>query len=241
MLSSTLWTEPRFTGVVLILGCLVLGSGLGLYWPLKDEKGAFIFGLPTREWLRLVFAHPRPWRWGTILFISVAIMTVLGFAMFTSLLRDAGDRTFSLLGLIAFAFGTVLWVICLAFRLSIDPWAAQETEKADAIPEFYVPLTRWTGVLFVIYTILTFLAAVAYGGALVSTRLLPHWLGWVTIVYSLAWLGLTVAFGNAPPLLHHLLPIVMGILLLPRRDPLPTARQQQEASSGAATTAVKEG
>ncbi len=57
MLSSIFWTEPRFTGVVLILGSLLFGGGGGLYWPIKDEKGSFIFGLPPREWLRLVFAH----------------------------------------------------------------------------------------------------------------------------------------------------------------------------------------
>jgi hypothetical protein len=97
--------------------------------------------------LRLVFAHPRLWQWATILLISGVVVTVLGLAMFTSLLRDAGDRTFSQPGLIAFAFGAVLWVISLAFRLSIDPWAAQETAKTAVIPDVYVPLTRWTGVL----------------------------------------------------------------------------------------------
>jgi hypothetical protein len=231
MLSSTFWTEPRFTGVVLILGCLVLGSGLWLYWPIKDEKGAFIFGLPPREWLRLVFAHPRLWRWGTILFISGVIMTILGLAMFASLFRDAGDRTFSLLGLIASAFGSMLWVISLAFRLSIDPWAAQETAKTAAIPEFYVPLTRWTGVLFVIYTILAFSALAAYGAAVLSTGVLPHWVGWLAIVYGPAWLGWFAFTGDAPPLLHHLMPLVIGILLLLRRSQLPTRSHREEEAT----------
>jgi hypothetical protein len=38
-------------------------------------------------------------------------------------------------------------------------------------------LTRWTGVLFVIYTVLAFSALVAYGGAVLSTGVLPHWVG----------------------------------------------------------------
>ena len=213
MLSSTFWTAPRFTGVVLILGCLVFGGGGWLCSLIKDEKGSFIFGLPPREWLPLVFDHPRLWRWGTILFISGVVVTILGLAMFTSLLRDAGDRTFSLLGLIAFAFGSVLWVISLAFRLSIDPWAAQETAKTAVMPEFYVPLTRWTGVLFVIYTVLAFSALAAYGAAVLSTGVLPHWVGWLAIVYGLAGLGL-LGFTGAPPFLHHLMPILIGILLL---------------------------
>ena len=214
MLSSTLWTEPRFTGIVLILRCLVLGGGLWLYWPIKNEKGAFIFGLPPREWLRLVFAHPRLWRWATILFISGVVVTVLGLAMFTRLLQDAGDRTFSQLGLIAFAFGAVLWVIHLAFRLSIDPWAAQETAKTAVMPDFYVPLTRWTGILFVIYTVLAFSALAAYGGAVLSTGVLPHWVGWISIVYGLAGLGLLGVTGDSYPFLHHLMPLLIGILLL---------------------------
>ncbi len=213
-MSSTFWTAHHFTGVVLILGCLVFGGGGWLYWPIKDEKGAFIFGLPPREWLRLVFAHPRLWRWGTILFISGVIITILGLAMLTSVLRDAGDRTFSLLGLIAFAFGSVLWVMSLAFRLSIDPWAAQETEKTAVIPEFYVPLTRWTGVLFVMYTVLAFSALSAYGAAVLSTGVLPHWVGWLAIVYGLAGLGLLGFTGDSYPFLHYLMPILIGILLL---------------------------
>jgi len=42
MPSSTFWTAPRFTGVVLILGCLLFGGSGWLYWPIKDEKGSFI-------------------------------------------------------------------------------------------------------------------------------------------------------------------------------------------------------
>ena len=174
MLSSTFWTTPRFTSVVLILGTLLFGSGAGLYLPIKDEKGSFIFGPPPREWLRLVFDHPGLRQGSTILLISGVVVTILGLAMFTSLLGDAGDRNFLQLGLIAFAFGAVLWVISLAFRLSIDLWAAQEMARTAAMPDYYVPLTRWTGVLFVIYTVLAFSALAAYGGAVLSTGVLPH-------------------------------------------------------------------
>lgn len=95
-------------------------------------------------------------------------MTILGLVMLTRLFRDAGDRAFSQLGLVAFVFGAVLWVINLAFRLSIDPWAAQETARTAVMPDFYVPLTRWTRLLFVIYTVLAFSAMAAYGGGCCS-------------------------------------------------------------------------
>lgn len=237
MMKSTLWTQRRFTGITLILGCVLFLSGTPL--PVTDSKGTFIYGLPPRQWLGIVFTHPTLWWWASVLFLSGTLVTLLGWAQLTMLLRGAGDRSFSSLGLIALVFGAVLWVIVLAFRLSIDFWAARETASTGVMPAFYVPLTQWTDVLFVVYTILTFLAAAAYGGALLSTRLLPRWLGWVIIVYSLFFLGLTAAFGDAPPLLHHLLPIVMGILLLLRRYQVPAGSQREEGSVVAATTAVE--
>jgi hypothetical protein len=237
MMKSTFWTQRRFTGITLIVGCLLFLAGASM--PLTDTKGNFIWGLPPREWLRVIFAHPVLWQWANILFISGVVVTILGLILLTMLFRDAGDRAFSQLGLVAFVFGAVLWVIILAFRLSIDPWAAQETARTAVLPDFYVPLTLWTHALFVIYTILAFSALATYGGAVLSTRVLPNWVGWLAILYGLAGLGLLGFTGDAPPLLHHLMPLMMGILLLLRRDRLPTARQQQEASSRAATTAVE--
>ncbi len=216
MLSSTFWTGHRFTGLVLILGALLFLVGAGLYggMTLREKKGTMIFWLPLREQLILIFDHPRLWRWATILFISGVVVTILGLTLLTTLLRDVRDWAFSQLGLVAFVFGAALWVIHLAFRLSIDPWAAQETAKTAVIPEFYVPLTRWTGVLFVIYTVLAFSALAAYGGAVLSTGVLPHWVGWLAIAYGLAGLGLLGFTGDAPPFLHHLMPLLIGILLL---------------------------
>ncbi len=213
-MSSTFWNERHFTGLALILGALLFLCGACLYTVIRDTKGNFIFGLSPREWLRVVFDHPRLWRWATLLLISGVIVTVLGLAMLTTLFQDAGEQVFSLLGLVAFVFGAVLWIIHLAFRLRVDPWAAQETAKTAVLPEFYVPLTLWIHALFVIYTVLAFSAMVAYGGAVLSTHLLPQWVGWVTIFYSLAGLGLLEFTGDAPPFLHHLMSLLIGILLL---------------------------
>jgi hypothetical protein len=47
-----------------------------------------------------------------------------------------------------------------------------------------------------------------------STLVLPHWVGWLAIVYGLAGLRLLGFTGDAPPFLHYLMPLLIGILLL---------------------------
>jgi hypothetical protein len=234
-MKDTMWTERRFIGLALMLGCVLFLTGASL--PVTDSKGTFIYQLPPQQWLGVVFTHPTLWWWVNVLFLGGTLVAPLGFARLTALLQGAGDRVFSYLGLIALVFGAVLWVIQLAFRLSIDFWEAQETARTGVMPDVYVPLIRWIDALFVMYTILTFLAASAYGGALISTRMLPRWLGWVIILYSLAGLGLLAIARDVPPLLHYLLPIVIGILLLQRRYQPPTASLRESASVGASTTA----
>lgn len=57
------------------------------------------------------------------------IVTMLGLALLTILLREARDRIFSHLGLILFVLAATLWLIQRAVPQSIDPWAAQELAR----------------------------------------------------------------------------------------------------------------
>src|SRR5579859_5408861 len=219
MTKNIFWTR-RFTGITLIVGCFLFLGAAGLI-P-RDAEGNYMVTLPLREGLLVIAAHTALFEWSFGLFISGLIVTLLGLAMLTTLFLDALDRTFSSLALLASLFGDVLMVIYLALPLGIAPVAAQDTVRTGVAPDYYVQLTLWTQPLFVIYTILAFSALAAYGGAILSTRVLPHWVGWLSIVYGLA--GLVLAgftAGNVPPFVHHLMPIVIGVLLLLRRSPVP--------------------
>lgn len=114
------WTASHIAGAILVLS---VASGLGIYQYMlvRDKNGPIIFGQSPREWLRLVHEHPRPWRVATIAFICATLGTTLGLTLLATLLHGAGDPGFSAVGLLAFAFGAVLWIIVLAARLSIDP------------------------------------------------------------------------------------------------------------------------
>jgi hypothetical protein len=227
MVKSTFWTLRRFTGITLILGCCLFLGSLGLL-P-RDSTGNFMVNLPLREQLLVIAAQTTLFQWSFSLLICGIIVTLLGLAMLTTLFRDAGDATFSYLALIALLFGDILLVIYIAFPLGIAPLAAQETVKTGMVPDYYVPLTLWTQPLFVIYTILAFSVLAAYGGAVLSKRVLPHWIGWLAIIYSLAGLVLAgVTAGNVPPFLHHLVPIVIGVLLLLRWSQVPSEQDERQ-------------
>jgi len=235
MTKYAFWTRRRFTGITLIVGCFLFLGAAGLI-P-RDTQGNFLVNLPLREQLLVIAAQTPLFQWSLSLFISGLIVTLLGLALLTTLFRDAGDRTFSSLALIAFLFGDVLMVIFLAFPLGVEPLAAQETVRTGVVPDFYVQLTLWTQPLFVIYTILAFSALAAYGGAILSTRVLPHWVGWLALVYALA--GLVLAgftAGNVPPFLHHLMPILIGVLLVLQRGQVPSEQDERPRHASSVTS-----
>jgi hypothetical protein len=241
MLSRSFWTHRRFTGLFLILGCFLFLLAAGLI-P-RDAQGNYIVNLPLRERLLAIAAHTVLWQWSLNLFISGFIVTLLGFSLLTRLLWDSGERTYSPLALIASLFGVVLLVIHTAFWLGVAPLAAQETARTGVVPAYYEPLNLWATVLFRVYTFFAFSALALYGGAVLVARVLPRWLSWTAIIYGLMGLGLFAYAHDIPPFLHYLLPMVMGIMLLLRRNRLPTAShqsRQKEESAVASTTAVEE-
>ena len=71
--------------------------------------------------------------------------------------------------------------------------------------------------LFAIYVVLAFLAQAAIGGALLQSGLLARWIGWVTILWNLAWLVVLPVITPEDiyfPILHHLMPLLIGGALL---------------------------
>lgn len=125
------WTEPRFMGFALLLECLLAVWGFAS--SLQDEPGTCISRLLPRAPLRLIAKHRTRWTWSARLAISEVVLTRLVLTLLTSLFWDAGDHRFSLPGMVAFGFGTVLWLIQPVSRLRIDVWAAQKTSRTGVI------------------------------------------------------------------------------------------------------------
>jgi len=214
---ARVWLIERYiTGAILILGALLFV--VAAFMPLTDPNGKFIYSLPPQQWLQAVSAHLLLWQWTNWVFISGTVVTMMGLALFTRLLQGSGGGMLASLGLFTFAFGAVLWVIILAFRLGVDPWVAQEAARTDMVPGVYEPLILWTHALVMISTVMAFLALALFGGSGLISRLMPSWVGWFTFLYSLAGLGIFIVVHDIPPVLQYLPPLMMGATLLLRRS-----------------------
>ena len=90
MSKRSVWAQHRFTGMAIILGCVLFQ--VAAFLPVKDSNGTFIYLLPPRQWLVVVYTHSTLWAWTSVLFMSGTLVTLLGFTLLTRLLEGAGDR-----------------------------------------------------------------------------------------------------------------------------------------------------
>jgi len=129
--------------------------------------------------------------------VMAAVLDVsLGLVLLERLLEAAGDGIFAPLALTIYLVGTVLVLTAETFALSRQP-------------EVYPTI--------VAYVVLAFLGMAVFGAAILTTGLLPGWVGWLSVIWSLAWLViLPIARPKDMyyPWLHYIAPLLIGIMLL---------------------------
>jgi hypothetical protein len=206
----------RLAALLLIASFLVFAVGAVL--PDVGEHGnREIFTLPLREHLLAVAENPVAWRWANIFMGTAAIVWVAGLTVLTTVLEGTGERMLSRLGLVGSAMAAVIWLIFSAFRAVVTVAAARETAATGVVPAPYAALADWAFALFAVYAVVGFLALAAYGGSLQRVGLLPAWVGWVTILFSLAMGVVLLLVGDTLPLFHYVPPLLIGSMLLLRQ------------------------
>jgi hypothetical protein len=135
------------------------------------------------------------WERGFIL--AAVIITALGFLLLEGALQTTDGRSLARLGATAYFFGGILVVI----------------------GEVLMPTVGYQKLygLIVIYVVMAFLGQAALGGAVLQTGWLPGWVGWVTILWNIAWLVVLPLLSPRDiyfPIIHHLAPLLLGIALL---------------------------
>ena len=213
MLATNLFNEHRIAGALLILAFVSFAIGGTL--PIVGEKGNMgIFTLPVREHLLAVANNANVWRWANVFMGAAAVILLAGLAVFTTISEGANERILSRLGFVGFLVAAVLWVIFSVFRATVTIKVAQEMTSTGTVPPYYEPLAQWGYGLFYVYAVVGYLALAAYGGSLLQTGLLPAWVGWATLVFSIGLLIQLLIMGDTLPGFHYLPPLLIGILLI---------------------------
>lgn len=173
-------------------------------------------------YLQTLAANGRSWRLANLCFMAAVVLNGAGFALFANQLQAEGDRGWALLGMLGFGVAMALWLVHQSYRLSMHVWAAGEYGRSGQIPMLVKPMMAFTAFLFNTYMIISYAATACFGTAILSGGLLPNWLGWLAVVFPVAGivsisLGQPKISGFPPlemPVLVHLLPLMMGIVML---------------------------
>ncbi len=134
------------------------------------------------------------------LFVGAVVIAALGLAALAAILGGAnGDALVpARLATVTYAIATVVLLI----------------GEASGLRSEHPPYA-----VIVAYVVLAFLAQAAFGALLVRTGFLPGWIGWAAVVWNLGWLVVLPIITPGDiyfPVLHHPIPLLVGIALLRR-------------------------
>jgi hypothetical protein len=138
--------------------------------------------------------------WERSFLMAAVVLTAIGFVMLEGRFYNTDGRVLGRTGATAYLFAG--FVLVAAEGLSLSPGFENRGFA-----------------LFAIYVVLAFLGQAVIGGALLQSGLLAAWIGWATILWNLAWLVVLPVITPGDiyfPILHHLMPLLIGGALLRR-------------------------
>lgn len=197
-------------GAVLLGGLVIFLVGAAR-WRLAYER-------PLTEALRVIAAD-RPRRtWIHLWMIAALLVTPAGLGALGLLLADPVARVLAVMAAVVYVIGAVCWVVSLTFRLTVVPWAAEQTVAHGEPPVAFPAFDAWAGALYTVHMATAYAAFALLGGALLLSGDLPGWLGWLGVGWGLAFLAGFVATRFAgpfnPPFWAHAYTGLVGAVLL---------------------------
>lgn len=111
MFSQQFWNQHRISGVLLVIGFLLLCGGVILFLAGEGSFGATLARDPVVGQLKSYLTS-----------IGV-VVTALGLALLETCLQEAGERILSRIGMVSFLLGAGLWLVVEAFSLDKKGWS----------------------------------------------------------------------------------------------------------------------
>ena len=199
-------TSLRLAGALLLSGGIVFT--VGAVSPPWEQWSA-----PLQRALEVIGRHRVAWYWIHACFVLGVILTILGFVALAHGLRDTPVGLLANLAGVAYVIGAVFWLVNIAFRGTVQVWAAAEVIRTGSVPLEYEPLRHWAGLLFSLYMFLAYLATAGLGWLMLRAGLVPRWTAWLAVILGLTGGGVV---GLSVPLIVHIPLMVIGAFLLRR-------------------------
>jgi hypothetical protein len=186
MADAAVWNIAWLAGLVLVISFIAQFPGLMMFWLRAGHKG----GKPRS---RAHFVVER------CFIMAAAVLGPLGFVLLAAAREASPGYGLALAGAAGTLFGGVFIISAEALSLTIG------YEKMYPIVNIYV--------------VLTFLAQALVGVALLPSGLTAAWAGWACIGWNLFWLAAIPRLSPRDiyfPILHSVMPLVIGIAVLVR-------------------------
>jgi hypothetical protein len=209
--------EPPLTGLCQenrvrsrAMGVLFILSGLLFVAGVLDPPILPTWGAPAADVMATASAHRTAW------FVSTWLITLsiaAGLAAVELLVRTL-DTDLARVGRSVYVVGSALGLASTTYDLSVTSTLL----GAPAQPDWYVGVQHWADGLGTAYFAL--LAPVAMGCiavAILRTRALPRWTGYVFLIAMVMLLGQYAAFRGALPFPQFLAFVAVGIAALIRQ------------------------
>lgn len=201
-------------GAVLIGGVLVAGLVIfltgALAWRMDYQR-------PLHEALPVIRRDRGRRAWIHTWMIVALVVTPAGLVGLTLALGKPTAIVLAGMATAVYGAGGICWIVSLAFRLTVVPWAA-ERAAAGQVPEGFAAYDQWAGALYVVHMLTAYVGSAVLGTAVLASDTLPAWLGWAGILWGVAFAGGFVATQFAgpfnPPFWAHLYTGAVGLVLL---------------------------
>ena len=198
------------TGGVLVAGLVIFMVG-AVAWRLDYQR-------PLHESLPVIHRDRRRRAWIHTWMIAALVVTPAGLAGLTVALEEPTATVLAAMATAVYVSGGVCWIVSLAFRLSVVPWAAERTVTDGEVPDGFAAYDLWAGMLYVVHMLTAYVGSAVVGIAVLASNGLPTWLGWAGLVWGLAFAAGFVATHFAgpfnPPFFAHLYTGTVGVVLL---------------------------
>jgi hypothetical protein len=170
--------------------------------------------------LRNVGHRPRLWLWIHVWIAAGVVLTTAGLVVWTEGQRAAGELVATPVGLLLYQVGALLWLVALAMRVTVQPWAAAEVLATGQVPAVYPSLHRLAGALYAAHMALSYLSASALGLGILRSGVLSARAGWTGVIAGAVCAIGFVALGGGPfamPVLAHAYTCALGVMILRAR------------------------